>query len=55
MAGDVSFQPLKIRKFFSVSGTLRVDAVACAACGAVSLCVDRGKLIDLAGEREGDG
>ena len=30
-----------------------VDAVACAACGAVTLCVDRGKLIELAGDPEG--
>ena len=50
LAGDVAFRPLKIRKSFSVSGTLRVDAIACAACGAVSLCVDPAKLVDLAGE-----
>ena len=50
LAGEAVFQPLKIRKFFTVSGTLRVDAIACAACAAVSLCVDREKLVDLAGE-----
>ena len=50
LAGDVSFKPAAIRKLFSISGTLRVDAIACAACGAVSLCVDRQALVDLAGE-----
>jgi hypothetical protein len=50
LAGEVAFKPLKLRKLFSVSGTLRVDAIACAACGAVSLCIDREKLVDLAGE-----
>lgn len=48
--GDVGFQPPKLRKFFHPTGTLRIDAIACAACGHVSLGVDPAKLIDLAGE-----
>lgn len=47
---DAAFKPVQIRKLFSISGSLRVDAIACAACGALSLCVDREKLVDLAGE-----
>jgi hypothetical protein len=52
LAGDVGFKPRKLRKLFHVSGMVRVDAVACAACGAVTLCVDREKLVDLAGDPE---
>lgn len=50
LAGDVGFKPQEVRKFFHPTGTLRIDAIACAACGHVSLGVNPAKLIDLAGE-----
>lgn len=50
LAGDVGFKPTALRKFFHPTGTVRVDAIACAACGHISLGVNAGKLIDLAGE-----
>ena len=50
LSGQVGFKPRKLRKLFHASGMLGVDAVACAACGAVTLCVDREKLVDLAGD-----
>jgi hypothetical protein len=53
LARDVGFKPRKLRKLFHLSALLQVDAVACTACGAVTLCVDTGKLIDLAGDPEG--
>jgi hypothetical protein len=52
LADDVGFKPRKLRKFFHISGMLAVDATACAACGAVTLSVDRKKLVDLAGDPE---
>ena len=52
LGGEVGFKPRKLRKRFHLSGLLNVDAVACAACGAVTLFVDRDKLVDLAGNPE---
>ena len=48
-----AFRPHKRRKLLPLwEAELAVDAVACIACGAVSLCVDRDKLVDLAGDPE---
>jgi hypothetical protein len=50
LAGEVGFKPRKIRKFFTVTGALDIAAVACCACGTVTLQVDRAALVDLAGD-----
>ncbi|HEX8523877.1 MAG TPA: hypothetical protein VF669_16605 [Tepidisphaeraceae bacterium] len=50
LAGEVGFKPRKIRKFFSATGMLDVAAIACCACGAVTLHVDRAALVNLAGD-----
>lgn len=49
---EPGFTPVRTRKrFFQYDpGSVRMDAIACTACGAVSLYVDRDKLIDLAGD-----
>jgi hypothetical protein len=54
LAGEtgVGFKPRKLRKLFHLSGEVGVNAVACAACGAVTLRVDREELVDLAGDPE---
>ena len=52
VTGALGFRPRKLRKLFHMSGVVKVDAVACTKCGAVSMCVDRDKLVDLAGDPE---
>ena len=53
--GTVAFQPSKIRKFFSLTGTVKVAATACLDCGTVDLSIDPVALIELAGEADEDG
>jgi hypothetical protein len=49
----VQFRPNKLRKLLSFSSLVRVvdvAAVACTACGAVTLRVDPTALVKMAGE-----
>ena len=45
----VSFKPEVLRKFFSIDGTVKIQATACLDCGAVDMKVDPVKLADMAG------
>ena len=49
---DTGFRPRRLKKVFSLSGMVKVDAVACLDCGKVELDVDPAKLGELAEEPE---
>jgi hypothetical protein len=49
--GFVAFRPDEIKKFFSLTGSAAIAAVACLDCGGVHLTLDPAKLIELAGDR----
>jgi ribosomal protein L32 len=56
VCGDVGFfQPSKIKKFFSLSGSVKLAATACLDCGTVDLTIDPVALTELAGEADEDG
>jgi hypothetical protein len=53
--GAVEFKPAKIKKFFSLTGSVRVSATACLDCGTLDISIDPAALIDLAGEPDAGG
>jgi hypothetical protein len=48
--GGCGFKPEKIKKFFSLTGTVKTSAVACLECGAVHLSLDPKELVELSGD-----
>jgi hypothetical protein len=53
--GAVAFKPSKIKKLFSITGSVQVAAIACLDCGTVDLSIDPLKLHELAGEPDAGG
>jgi hypothetical protein len=48
IGGGYGFKPDRLRKFFSLTGLVKVKATACRQCGLLRLFVDPEKLADMA-------